>query len=827
MANTSVSGNIKLTDIYIGIAWCLAWGDKREPQFDLGVLQEMRRALNVGEEVPPQVKEMVDSVRELEKLPFPNSLEELKEIAKQNSQLMQYEIGLVYGGATKIKQYVFEAAKLPDIRGASALLDRINLVDLPAFFSCENDQNSPQCQKAKDYCQQVRSQWLDLPENFPELSQALIPELIIYSTGGNILAFSPAAFAGDLANAIEKRYTHQTLTANSCAVGAKFKALEIQFGLLPAEIDDNTFWMEKYRENLENPLIKAYFEQLETSPEEAFEERKTFNELAGKLASLFNQRRNGNNLPECDRPSRSYPPMFETHPYLRRDESDRRSAVFQAKSNPNNQNKGLPGDPWFSEALARKRLIGQIAKKELRSPPQLPVWWQDSKLDWDFATPENMEPGAVESWVNKFEGFLLRATHKTYNEYYGEIRSSDVEEARSVREIANASLVKGFVAYIYADGNNMGGYIQKEIKNPETYQRFSRDIFEATEKSVYVALAQHLKPHKYKPDADSGRKSKEEVWIHPFEILTIGGDDVMLIVPADRALAIAKTIGEEFERLLVERGKRYQENNKKYCPQIIHRYLGEYRETQPPTSDIQCKLSMSAGVLITAEDTPIYYAEKLTNQLLKSAKKRAKELKQQNYYGGTVDFLVMKSVTMISSNVGEFRSQGLTKSGPGKQKLKLYAAPYTLYELGGLLETAKVLKKADFPRSQLYQIRSLLERGKHTVMLNYRYFRVRLQQGQDELRNQFENAWCQPLTNDGNLAPWMTNKIALYRNLKLLIFFETFPQERFKLQYAVLKILQTNHYETIWRELVDLYPFIEQKNQSNTPMSNNQQYSHD
>ena len=812
--------------IATGIAWCLAWGDERKHQFDIGVLREMRRALNSGEEVPAEVREIVDRVRELEKLEFPKTLEELTELTKKYPVLWESKIGLVYGGATKIKQYVFEAAKLPDIRGASALLDRINLVDLPAFFGCENDPSYPQCQKAKDYCQQVRLEWLDKPENFPELSKALISELIIYSTGGNILAFCPAAFADDLADAIEKRYTHQTLTANSCAVGAKFKALEIQFGLLPYEINARTFWKEKYLENPDNPLIKAYFEQQDTSSEEAFEERKTFNELAGKLAALFNQRRNGNNLPEGDRPSRRYPPMFETHPYLRRDESDRRSAVFQAKSDPNNENKGLPGDPWFSEALARKRLIGQIAKQEIPSSGRLPTWWVDSGLEWDFATLENLEPGAVESWVNKFEGFL-RETYERYNGYYGENRAAEVEEARSVREIGDASLVKGFVAYIYADGNNMGGYIQKEIKNPEQYQRFSRDIFDATEKSVYVALAKHLKPHKYKPDSDSGRRNKQEVWIHPFEILTIGGDDVMLIVRADRALAIAKTIGEEFERILVERGECYQEKNQKYCPQIVHRYLGEYQETQPPTGDRQCKLSMSAGVLITAEDTPIYYAEKLTNQLLKSAKKRGKQLKKQNYYGGTVDFLVMKSVTMISSNVGEFRSQGLTKSGPGQQKLKLYAAPYTLYELGGLLETAKVLNKADFPRSQLYQIRSLLERGKHTVMLNYRYFRVRLQQGQDELRNQFENPWCQPLTNDGNLAPWMTNKIALYRNLNLLIFCETFPQERFKLQYEVLKLLEKNHYETIWRELVDLYPFIAQENQSTTPVSNNKQYSHD
>ena len=762
------------SSIATGIAWCLAWGEGREPQFDINVLWEMRRALNAGEEVPAEVKQIVDRVQQLQAIDkdyFPATLDELK---SKYPELWNQEtkIGLVYGGATKIKQYVFEAAKLPDIRGASALLDRINLVDLPAFFSCENDTSYPQCQKAKDYCEQVRSKWLDKPENFPELSKALISELIIYSTGGNILAFCPAVVADDLADAIEKRYTHETLTANSCAVGAKFKALEILFGLLPDEINDRTFWQEKYLENPDHPLLEAYFGQLDTSSEEAFKQRKTFNELAGKLAGLFNQRRNGNNLLEHDRLSRRYPPMFETHPYLRRDESDRRSAVFQAKSDSNNQNKGLPGDPWFSEALARKRLIGQIAKKEIPSSGRLPTWWVDSGLEWDFATPENLEPGAVESWVNKFEGFLRRETHQNYNDYYGKISSSDVEEARSVREISDASLVKGFVAYIYADGNNMGGYIQKEIKNPEEYRRFSRDIFEATEKSVYIALNKHLKPHQYKPDSQSGRRSKKEVWIHPFEILTIGGDDVMLIVPADRALAIAKTIGEEFENILLQTGGYRLDNSR--SSYAAHRYSPE------KAIPSECKLSMSAGVLITAEDTPIYYAQNLTNQLLKSAKKSGKKLlKDAGYLGGTIDFLVMKSVTMISSNIESFRDEGLTLDRGAK--LKLYAAPYTLHEIGGLLESVKVLKKAEFPKSQLYQIRSFLERGKQTTILNYRYFRTRLIQGKAELKAEFEDAWCKPKNpeNSGNLAPWM-----------------------FDLKEGV--------YETIWRELVDIYDFIEE-----------------
>lgn len=751
-------------NIAIAISWCLAWGNERQPN---NLVKQTSAALTEKKELPQAFQELVKKVQKLQAEEFPDTLEKLKALPEKYPEHWNAEIGLVYGGATKIKQYVFEAAKLPDIRGASALLDRINLVDLPAFFHCETHDDYPQCQRAEDYCKKVKSEWLDKDINFPGLSQALIPELIIYSTGGNILAFCPAAYVDDLANAIEKRYTEETLTANSCAVGEKFKLLEIKFGLLPNVINDDTFWMEKCVNSWKYELVKAYFEDSEiSSKEKAFEQRKTFNELAGKLASLFNQRRNGNDI--ANRPSRRYPAMFETHPYIVRDEGDRRSAVIQAEE--------LPNKPWFSEASARKRLVGQIAKRENSSTE----WYKKSGFTWQS------EDNSIESWVNKFEDFLYETPHK----YYGKVRSenihpSRVKEALSVREIGDASQPKGFVAYIYADGNNMGGYIQRKIKTPEDYQNFSRDIFKAIEESVYAALTEHLEPHKLNPNLQAERKSTKEVWIHPFEILTIGGDDVMLIVPADKALAIAKTIGEEFEKILLTKPINYKEDEI-YNPQSVHRYHGE----KQVVSNNQCKLSMSTGVLITAEDTPIYYAQKLTEQLLKSAKKRAKELKKDNkYYGGTVDFLVMKSVTMISSNISEFRTNGLTKTVNQKQKLKLYAAPYTLHEIGGLLATAKALKDADFPKSQLYQIRSLLERGKQTAILNYLYFRARLsnKNAQDLLRSEFENAWCKPKDKDnkGNLAPWMSLKEK-----------KEDPEDKVT-------------YETIWRELVDLYPFIE------------------
>ncbi|MGB3267115.1 MAG: type III-B CRISPR-associated protein Cas10/Cmr2 [Microcoleus sp.] len=769
-----------MESIAIGIAWCLAWGEGREPQFDPSVLQEMRRALTSGEEVPPQVREIVDRVRELLAIPrhipkgeFPETITDLQ---NKYPNLWNYKekIGLVYGGVTKVKQYVFEDAKLPDIRGASSLLDRINLVDLPAFFDKHPESNRYNIHFAK-----VR-EWLD--ENFSgesKLSKALIPEMIVYSTGGNILAFCPAAFVNELTDAIEKRYSFETITANSCAVGDRFKLLEIRFGLLRNPIEQ-TFWLDRYRQKYDDVLVEAYFGKLDKMPnesadpsrvEEAFANRKSFNELTTKLAVMFNQRRSGNDFEENDlekRPSRRYPPMLETHPYLQRDESDRRSAIARATDNPDNRSeKGLPGSPWFSEVSARKRKAGDRAKHGTIKETH---WY----TEW--------HPAVIEGWVDKFEDFLEKHPVKLHK-YCDVCDIESVKIAESLTQLGSTS--NGFVAYIYADGNNMGGYIQK-ITTPQEYQDFSEDVDNATRYAVYQALSEHLHPRQAKENDNSDR---ELVWIHPFEIITIGGDDIILIVPADRALAIAKTIGEEFEQILlkqveipgVEIKGNYQTppSEKPIDISKCHRYLSQNAVAS------NCQLSTSIGVLIADYKTPIYYAKKLYEQLLKSAKKRAKSLKEAGYCGGTVDFLVMKSVTALSSSIEEFRKEALTKDSP--QELKLYAAPYTLHEIGGLIESVKALKNAEFPKSQLYQIRSFLEQGKNTTILNYRYFRTRLKDGNSEiLKKEFEEAWCKPKDpeNNGNLAPWM----------------------------SVIEQNKRTVYETIWREIVDIYDFIELEN---------------
>ncbi|MBE9037141.1 type III-B CRISPR-associated protein Cas10/Cmr2 [aff. Roholtiella sp. LEGE 12411] len=773
------------SSVMIAIAWCLAWGDERKPKYKLEVLQLMQQALKDGKEVPEEVKKLVQQVQKLQAINqdyLPKTLDELNnkypDLWNQNIR-----IGLVYGGATKIKQYVFESSKIQNIRGASALLDRINLIDLPAFFNYKFEpSHNPNFYNIQ--CNEVRT-WLN--ENFHQdikLSEVLIPELIIYSTGGNILAFCPAAFVDDLADAIEKRYTSETLTANSCAVGDKFRLLEIRFGLLGEPIE-NTLWLDWYRQEYKKPLVQAYFGNLEKNleksqierctnlavyVEDAFADRKSFNELTTKLAILFNQRRNGHELP--NRPSRGYPPMFETHPYLIRDGSDRRSALMIV------QPPKLPRESHFSETLARKHLVGNRAKK---GSPLIPEWYKESQLEW--------EPGIIENWVERYNRFLGK-NPSLQQKYYAALKADNIEIAQNLSHIANAS--KDFIAYIYADGNNMGGYIQK-IRTPQKYQEFSRDVELATEYAVYHALAENLHPHELQNLNDEESTLSNGDLVHPFEIITIGGDDIIVIVPANKALAIAKTIGERFEEILLKQvslAENIESENIIGCYQIKQenkpidlKRCHRYKPTEAAPS--QCQLSTSIGVLITAYNTPIYYAKDLTEQLLKSAKERAKKLKKAGYCGGTVDFLTMKSITMISSNIKEFRQQALIKNL--KPKLKLYAAPYTLHELGGLIGVIEALKNAKFPKSQLYQIRNLLEIGKQTAILNYRYFRVRLNQTNQDLQEQFEKAWCQPKdsNNQGNLAPWMYDDGAL---------------EYDKSDYPL--------FETIWRDVVDLYDFI-------------------
>ena len=644
------------------------------------------------------------------------------------------KIGLVLGGATKIKGYFMESAKLPEIRGASALLDRINLEDVPALFGRKATQD-------KQRYNQIR-------ESFNQRTghKLTAPECIIYAAGGNTLAFTPASVVRYIADEIECIYTKETLVANSVAVGDTFNLLELQYGLNPTN-----FWVEDFRKACEDSEISELMQNYYGSKDDNdFFKRKCFGELTSKLAQAQLHRREGNPT-QGRKTQRDLPRHIEIGPYQQRCEScDRRPAIIN-----------LPHPRC--EACTRKHVVGRVTKKESDLPAdQRSIEYYLGELsDWKPATPDGQGSWCLEDWSSLFKKYL-QATGKEKQYCASNQELGNIQGPQDLDTIANASAPKGYIAFIYADGNNMGGYLEN-IETPAEYRQFSERVFIALQKAAFDALAKHLTP------TDKN--------IHPFEIISIGGDDLILIVPGSAAFDVVHAIGENFDRQF--------DSQKKYTAVTPNNLRKSQRYLPEEWAEEQCMqpaFSLSLGFVIAEEHTPVGFLEHLAHSLLKSAKTRATTLKEKNigYLGGTVDFLVLKSISMITSKLSDFRKKYYKTDTDNSLTMR----PFTLHELSGFIQTVEAFKKDDFPTSQLYQLQQSLKLGKATSTLDYLYFRSRLKEGKGTvLQEQIECNW-QGVSdgNDNNLAPW----------------------------YVMLNKKETDEksYETLLLDLIEAYDFI-------------------
>ena len=633
------------------------------------------------------------------------------------------QIGLVLGGATKIKGYFMESAKLPEIRGASALLDRINLEDVPALFGRENRQDTQRYNEIRDSFNQRTGHILTAPE------------CIIYAAGGNTLAFAPTSVVHKIADEIERIYTDQTLVANSAAVGNTFNLLELQYGLNPTD-----FWVEDYRKAYKQQNTKTLMETYYGSTDDKFLQRKCFGELTAKLAGAQMKRREGNTTPNRET-RRDLPAHVEIDPYhLRCESCERRPALILFSE-----------QKQLCEACARKYVTGRATKKRIKGA-ELKRF--TDKLKWSPANKGQDGKYLLKDWIS------------LYNEY---IKCDEEPDGpNDLSDIAAASKKENYIAFIYADGNNMGGYLEK-IASPAQYRQFSERVFVAMQKAAFDALADHLKP------TDKN--------VHPFEIVSIGGDDLLLIVPGSNAFDIVHAIGTKFDSQFNSRVK-WNESTKGEV-QKSQRYLS--KEWIVDAQEMQPVFSLSLGFVIAEEHTPVAFLEHLADSLLKSAKSKAKTLIKEEigYRGGTVDFLVLKSISMITSNLSDFRKNAYNTETENSLTMR----PYTLHELSGFIETVKDLKAGKFPKSQLYQLRESLKLGRATSTLDYLYFRSRLD-GDDAklLRDQIEQNW-HGISDSNNLGPW-------YQKLK--------ASEK-----------DDKKYETLLLDLIEAYEFI-QKPDDNT-----------
>jgi hypothetical protein len=98
---------------------------------------------------------------------------------------------------------------------------------------------------------------------------------------------------------------------------------------------------------------------------------------------------------------------------------------------------------------------------------------------------------------------------------------------------------RGYVAYLLADGNGMGATFS-QVSDPATLKQFSHDLTELTEQALAEGLEGILHQSYAEPDC------------LPAMPLILGGDDVLLMLPAPWALDVAARYANAWERIVTD-----------------------------------------------------------------------------------------------------------------------------------------------------------------------------------------------------------------------------------------------------------------------------------
>lgn len=215
------------------------------------------------------------------------------------------------------------------------------------------------------------------------------------------------------------------------------------------------------------------------------------------------------------------------------------------------------------------------------------------------------------------------------------------------------------IALIYADGNAMGRRI-RQITTPEDYRTFSEAVDKAVREACYTALA----------DLVMGNERSAEI---SASILLLGGDDLVVVVPADKGLQIAYKIGRTYEEL-------------------THEYLGDFLKR----NGMGTKLTLSFGVAISRHSHPFEYLIDAAQQLLASAKVRGTNINPDDP-PSCIDFHLAQTTSHVDIECARSHYGHLGTEGHYKPTRR----PYTLEDLEILTRVAAHLKNANYPTSQL------------------------------------------------------------------------------------------------------------------------------
>lgn len=292
-------------------------------------------------------------------------------------------------------------------------------------------------------------------------------------------------------------------------------------------------------------------------------------------------------------------------------------------------------------------------------------------------------PAWKEHRVGEEIDFLCEACYGKRQRGRKEIRSEEKElpEAKSINDIVGETPGEGraYIGVIYADVNGMGR-ILSEIERIEGYHLFSQTVTKVMEKTKKDAV-------------------KELSLAGRYQSPVVGGDDVLLILPAKEVLQAVMILSEGIENGFTEEGNKNGGD------------LGEKLK----------KLRIGVGFVIVPQHFPLRFAVDYAEQLMRKAKELGYSRKSS-----CVDFMVIKDASPLNSDIESLRRELYFKRWRKYgATIQLTKKPYSLSDFGKLLEDLGEIRR-QVPQSQLFSVRSFLENDPPEVArmnIAYQYLR--------------------------------------------------------------------------------------------------------
>lgn len=295
---------------------------------------------------------------------------------------------------------------------------------------------------------------------------------------------------------------------------------------------------------------------------------------------------------------------------------------------------------------------------------------------------------------------------------------------------------KEYLGLIYADANKMG----KAIEELKTLQEV-KDFAEMIDNAVFEAMGHAIRTHL----PMQGDKL-------PFDILMVGGDDIVMVTPADKAMQVAHTLAEHFHQ----------------CTE---------------------KYTLSIGVVLAPVKYPFSLQQMLVDETIKAAKKSGAKPQagtinsDDEQEQSRVNFVVVTGNTSLEY---QKRYDEMRRKRTAGNKNEFYATlrPYTLSDLEWLLKQLKQGNEKRLGRTKLHQLREAILKLNHTTTILeslalFRNWKEVEREFMKQMVQKFDKRLTSRQQQMGTLFPWSldgkesSDNLTIYRT-PLLDFIELY-----------------------------------------------------